>query len=129
MSTYNPPAFPRRPNRSNFLSETRYQLQLAYYRYEINTSLYVMSPGEKVAYNLMILSLLVMLATSVYFYFPATVRAGVQRLGYYFTGRIQQHKVGVDSMLVDMTVSIMESNGMRKAMELAANATGRSLPP
>jgi len=127
MSTYNPPAFPRRPKCSNFLTEARYQLQLAYYRYETNTPLYVMSPGEKFAYNFMVLSLLVMLVTSVYYYFPATVRAAVQRLGYYFTGSLQHHNAEFDNMLVDMIVSIMATDGLRKAMNFAANASSPSL--
>ncbi|KAI6886351.1 hypothetical protein KC318_g15513 [Hortaea werneckii] len=88
MATYNPASFPRRPapKDSNLFTETRYQLQLAYYRYEINSALYVMSPGEKLAYNMIVLSLLALLLTSVYYYFPNTLRLGVHRLGYYITG-------------------------------------------
>ncbi|RMY95781.1 hypothetical protein D0862_08675 [Hortaea werneckii] len=88
MATYNPASFPRRPapKDSNLFTETRYQLQLAYYRYEINSALYVMSPGEKFAYNMIVLSLLALLLTSVYYYFPDTLRLGVHRLGYYITG-------------------------------------------
>ncbi|KAI6868949.1 hypothetical protein KC338_g3721 [Hortaea werneckii] len=88
MATYNPASFPRRPapKDSNLFTETRYQLQLAYYRYEINSALYVMSPGEKLAYNMIVLSLLALLLTSVYYYFPNTLRVGVHRLGYYITG-------------------------------------------
>ncbi|KAI6797645.1 hypothetical protein KC332_g16633 [Hortaea werneckii] len=88
MATYRPASFPRRPapKDSNLFTETRYQLQLAYYRYEINSALYVMSPGEKLAYNMIVLSLLALLLTSVYYYFPNTLRLGVHRLGYYITG-------------------------------------------
>ncbi|RMX91023.1 hypothetical protein D0867_15136 [Hortaea werneckii] len=45
-----------------------------------------MSPGEKLAYNMIVLSLLALLLTSVYYYFPNTLRLGVHRLGYYITG-------------------------------------------
>ncbi|KAI7111231.1 hypothetical protein D0869_10482 [Hortaea werneckii] len=92
MATYNPASFPRRPapKDSNLFTETRYQLQLAYYRYEINSALYVMSPGEKFAYNMIVLSLLALLLTSVYYYFPNTLRLGVHRLGYYITGTSSQ---------------------------------------
>ncbi|KAI7462694.1 hypothetical protein KC351_g16207 [Hortaea werneckii] len=92
MATYNPASFPRRPapKDSNLFTETRYQLQLAYYRYEINSALYVMSPGEKLAYNMIVLSLLALLLTSVYYYFPNTLRLGVHRLGYYITGTSSQ---------------------------------------
>ncbi|KAI7545255.1 hypothetical protein KC331_g6327 [Hortaea werneckii] len=94
MATYSPASFPRRPapKDSNLFTETRYQLQLAYYRYEINSALYVMSPGEKFAYNMIVLSLLALLLTSVYYYFPNTLRLGVHRLGYYITGTSSSQK-------------------------------------
>lgn len=88
MSTYNPPVFPRRPSpkERNPIAEFRYQLQLAYYRYEINTGLYVMSPGEKLAYNLILLALLAFFLSSVWYYFPYTVKYSVGRLLFYMTG-------------------------------------------
>ncbi|KAF7197327.1 hypothetical protein HII31_01378 [Pseudocercospora fuligena] len=86
MATYSPPEFPRRPKNSNIFTEARYQLQLTYYRYEINTALYVMSPGEKTAFNIIFLSLIILLASGVYYYLPRATVFGLHRLAYYLTG-------------------------------------------
>lgn len=86
MATYNPPSFPRRPKNSNVFTEAKYQLHLTYYRYEINTALYVMSPGEKTAFNLVLLSLITFLAFGVYYYLPRATVFGLHRLAYYLTG-------------------------------------------
>lgn len=107
MATYNPPSFPRRPKHSNLFSETRYQLQLAYYRYEINTALYVMSPGEKLAYNMVVLSLLALLFSTVYYYLPKTTVMGLQRLAYYVTGSDRMHQINN----LDVAAGVMHSSG------------------
>ncbi|KAK4497065.1 hypothetical protein PRZ48_011514 [Zasmidium cellare] len=106
MATYNPPSFPRRPKHSNILSETKYLLQLNYYRYEINTGMYVMSPCEKLVYNMVFLSLLVLLFSAVYYYLPKTTIIGLQRLAYYFTG---SHKLHVNSVVVAQ--GVLHSSG------------------
>jgi hypothetical protein len=137
MATYNPPAFPRRPKTSNILTETRYQLQLAYYRYEINTALYVMSPGEKLAYNLILLSLLLMFVTSVYYYFPRTVQLGLQRLGYYITGSHMKVDVsmhmkdvsGVGRVLVDNPASLMDLSGVVGGSGNGSGSAGLAAAP
>ena len=94
MATYNPPAFPRRPKHSTLFSEARYQLQLTYYRYEINTALYVMSPGEKFAYNFIFFSILILLFSASYYYLPSAMYLSIERLGYYFTGTTKLDVVG-----------------------------------
>ena len=86
MATYNPPAFPRRLKQSTLFSELRHWTQLTYYRYEINTALYVMSPGEKLAYNIMSFSFAVLLLSAVYYYLPPALYISTHRLTYYFTG-------------------------------------------
>ena len=116
---------PRRPaaKNCNILTEARYQIQLAYYRYEINTALYVMSPGEKLAYNTIVLGLLGLLVISVFYYFPNTLRFGVQRLGYYITGtsgsKIHVEMPDARRVLVDRSMeavsSLRDAGGMANA--------------
>ncbi|EME78150.1 uncharacterized protein MYCFIDRAFT_212647 [Pseudocercospora fijiensis CIRAD86] len=86
MTTYNPPSFPHRPKHRNIFTEIKYQIHLAYYRYEINTALYVMSPGEKTAFNILFLSLIILLASGIYYYLPRATVFGLHRLAYYLTG-------------------------------------------
>lgn len=106
MATYHPPSFPRRPKHSNLFSETKYFLQLNYYRYEINTGMYVMSPGEKLVYNMVVFSLLALLFSAVYYYLPKTTIIGLQRLAYYFTG---SHKLHVNGVVVAQ--GVLQSSG------------------
>ena len=89
MATYQPCSFPHRPSSkdSNILTEARYQLHLAYYRYEVNTGQYVMSPGEKLTYNLVVLSLLGLLSFAIYYFLPQSAIAAMHRLVYYLTGK------------------------------------------
>lgn len=124
MATYNPPSFPRRPKHSNIFSETRYQLHLAYYRYEINTALYVMSPGEKLAYNFVLLSLLALLFSAVYYYLPRSTIVGLQNLAYYITGsyRMQAHQfnnldvaAGMMHSSSEAVASLTDKGGMANA--------------
>lgn len=88
MATYKPASFPRKPStkHSTIFSELQYQAQLLYYRYEINTGLYVMSPGEKFAYNLIFISFLVLLLSAIYYYLPPAVRVSMHRQSYYAPG-------------------------------------------
>ncbi|CAK4030736.1 hypothetical protein FE78DRAFT_32607 [Lecanosticta acicola] len=124
MATYNPPPFPRRPKNANLLTETRYQFQLAYYRYEINTALYVMSPGEKLAYNIVVMSLLALLFSAVYYYLPKTTITGLQRLAYYITGSHRMHRLDVAS------AGVMQSSGAEAMASLGGmmNATALFAP-
>jgi len=79
MSTYSPSPFPRRPKTPSTTGEIRYQAQLLYYRYEINTGLYVMSPGEKLAFNLVNLTLATLFLSFVYYYLlPVSLISGAQ---------------------------------------------------
>ena len=58
----------------------RYQAQLMYYRYEINTGLYVMSPGEKLAFNLVNLTIATLLLSVVNYFLPLSLVGYAQRL-------------------------------------------------
>jgi hypothetical protein len=57
-----------------------YQAQLMYYRYEINTGLYVMSPGEKLAFNLVNLTIATLLLSVVHYFLPVSLVGYAQRL-------------------------------------------------
>lgn len=114
MATYNPPSFPRRPSPkdSTLFSEIRYYIQLAYYRYEINTALYVMSPAEKLAYNLILFSMLALFVASVCCYFPYTVKHGFGRLGCHSTGTQRAAGPGMGGLsyvVLDRTVEAAQS--------------------
>jgi len=61
------------------VGEIRYQAQLMYYRYEINTGLYVMSPGEKLAFNLVVLAFAALLLSVVYHFMPLSLVGYAQR--------------------------------------------------
>jgi len=69
MATYAPLPFPRRPKTPSTAASIRYQAQLLHYRYEINTGLYVMSPGEKLAFNLVNLAFAALLFSAVFYFF------------------------------------------------------------
>lgn len=86
MGTYNPPAFPRRPKVSTPLSELRYEVQILYYRYEINTALYVMSAGEKIAFNLVLVLFLVLSFSTIYYCLPQALSASIRRIAHYYGG-------------------------------------------
>jgi hypothetical protein len=80
MSTYNPPSFPRRSKTPTPINELYYQAKLLHYRYEINTGLYVMSPSEKLAFNLIFLALAALLLSAVYYCLPLFVVRTLQRV-------------------------------------------------
>jgi hypothetical protein len=80
MSTYNPPQFPRRSKTSTPINDLHYQAKLLHYRYEINTGLYVMSPGEKLAFNLIFLALVTLLVSAVYYCLPLFVLRSLHRV-------------------------------------------------
>ena len=86
MATYNPPAFPRRPKHSTPLSETRYRLQLAYYQYQITFALYMMSPGEKLTCNSLVMICLLLCFAAVYYCVPTAVFMFIERMVYYLLG-------------------------------------------
>lgn len=115
MATYNPPSFPRRPKQSNLFTETKYLLQLSYYRYEVNTGMYVMSPGEKFVLNMIFFSIFALLFSAVYYYLPRTTIIGVRRLAYYFIGH---HKLHMNDVVVAR--GVFQSSG-----EAAASLTGQ----
>ena len=93
MATYKPPSFPRKPNskHSYIFSELQYQARLFWYRYEVNTALYVMSLGEKLTYNLILLSFTVLVLAAFYYYLPPALHLSIQWLSHYFTASNKLH--------------------------------------
>lgn len=106
MATYNPPSFPRRPKHSNLFTETKYLFQLSYYRYEVNTGMYVMSAAEKFVLNMIVFSLLALLLSALYYYLPRSTIIGLRRLTYYFTGH---HKLRMNGVVIAR--SVLQSSG------------------
>lgn len=80
MSTYNPPSFPRHSKTPSPINELHYQAKLLHYRYEINIGLYVMSSGEKMAFNLLFLALATLLLTTVYYCLPLFMIRSLHRI-------------------------------------------------
>ena len=83
MATYNPLPFPRRAKSPTLFNEFRYQAQLLHYRYEINTGQYVMSPGEKLAFNMFNLAVVMLFFSAIYYCMPAFVTHGVRGVASY----------------------------------------------
>lgn len=107
MPSFNPPELPIKssPKDRSTLKELQYQARLFHYRYEINTGLHVMSPGEKLTFNLIVLGLLWLLVMNIIYYLRATVRSSVERFCYYLTGRLRlTDQVTAIEMVVRKTI-------------------------
>lgn len=98
MSTYNPPSFPRRSKTSNFINEFHYQARLLHYRYEINTGLYVMSPGEKLAFNLIFLALATLVLSTFYYCLPLFVIRSLHSLADFVSSGVKGSVYRVEVM-------------------------------
>ncbi|KAM3422078.1 hypothetical protein BST61_g2454 [Cercospora zeina] len=96
MGTYTPATFPRRPENSNVFTDAYYHWQLAYYRYEVHTGLYVMTAAEKMAFNLVVFSLLALCFAAVYYCLPRAAIKSLQRLAYYTTGTYKMPSSTID---------------------------------
>ena len=109
MATYHPPPFPRRPKNSTLFSDLRYQSRLFHYRYKINTAQYVMSPGEKLAYNVIFWSFVVLFFSAVYYYLPSAVYLSIERLAYYCTGRRKIYLGGLSGGVGEVLMNSREA--------------------
>ncbi|KAK4612114.1 hypothetical protein CLAFUW4_13360 [Fulvia fulva] len=109
MATYQPCSFPRPPSKeeSSIFTKVKYQLHLAYYRYEVNTGQYVMSPGEKLTYNLVVFSLLGLFFFAVSYCLPRSAIAAIHRLVYDLTG----HRQALINILRAMDGVVQQSSG------------------
>ncbi|KAM0717039.1 hypothetical protein Q7P37_006891 [Cladosporium fusiforme] len=93
MSTYNPASFPRRSKLWSLAGEVRYQSHLMYYRYEINTGLYVMSPGEKLAFNILNLFIATLMFSAICYFAPAVLTAPIRHLAYQLGSHLSSRSV------------------------------------
>jgi hypothetical protein len=50
-----------------------------------------MSPGEKCAYNIILVSFLILLLSAVFYYLPSALSIAVYRLSFYLTGTSKLH--------------------------------------
>jgi hypothetical protein len=80
-----------------------------------------MSPGEKFAYNLIVLSFLILFLTAIYYYLPPAVHVSLHRLSYYFMGSNKLH--------VAAGAQVLRSSGNEAVRSLAdagkvVNASG-----
>lgn len=67
------PRRPHNPRRHSFVSSLIDHTKIAYYQYEVTFPLYVMSPGEKLAFNSFMLMFLSLLIFTVVTYLPPLV--------------------------------------------------------
>lgn len=54
-----------------------------------------MSPGERFAYKVIVLSIFVLFLSAVYYYLPSAIYMSIERLAYYSTGSSRLHVAGV----------------------------------
>ena len=54
-----------------------------------------MSPGEKLAYNLIVLSAIAFFLIAVVYYLPAALYMSMERLAYYLTGSRKMHVAAI----------------------------------
>ncbi|TVY65690.1 hypothetical protein LSUE1_G007751 [Lachnellula suecica] len=73
------PTQPQRRNKPSVVENIVYQLQLAYYRYEVTFSSYVLTPVEKVILNTIVLSFFSLLLAIVYSCLPPLVTRALVR--------------------------------------------------
>lgn len=129
MSTYSPPSFPRRSKTSNFINEFHYQAKLLHYRYEINTGLYVMSPGEKLAFNLIFLALVTLVLSTVYYCLPVFVIRNLHRVAGFIGGSFKSsvYRVEVRTAVLQGGVAAEHMSSLLPD-HVGTNATMMSVP-
>jgi hypothetical protein len=129
MSTYNPPQFPRRSKTSTPINELYYQAKLLRYRYEINTGLYVMSPGEKLAFNLLFLALTTLLLSAVYYCLPLFIIRSLHRVAGLIGSRVKGSAYRIEVRTAVLQGGIAEEHVASLLPEhLGTNATMMSVP-
>jgi Small subunit of serine palmitoyltransferase-like len=71
---------PHNPRRRSFVSILVEHNKIAYYQYEVTFPLYVMSPGEKLAFNSFMLMFLSLLIFTTVTYLPPLVLTASRKL-------------------------------------------------
>jgi len=91
--SYIDPSVSRR-GKPSLLSRTVTYIQLMYYRYEVTFSPYVMSHGEKIVMNTIVVTLLSLLLLGIVSYLPQLLTRASLRLFWLYTGADDQLLVG-----------------------------------
>jgi len=79
------------------------KIELAYYRYEVTFSPYVMTPGEKIVLNTIVVVLLSLLIIGIVTYLPKLLVRTAVKLVYFYAG-------ANDKLSVDSTEAILHEN-------------------
>ena len=79
------------------------KIELAYYRYEVTFSPYVMTPGEKIVLNTIVVVLLSLLIIGIVTYLPKLLVRTAIKLVYYYAG-------ANDKLSVSSTAPILHEN-------------------
>lgn len=93
------------PKVSNARHGILFHLRRAYYRYEVTFGLYVMSTAEKVIVNSIILLILGLLITAIFFYLPALVIRLITRTIWYIYGPIAEVSLSSNAFAQMTTVT------------------------
>jgi hypothetical protein len=79
-------ASPPMRRRQSFFSTLMGKIELAYYRYEVTFSPYVMTTGEKLVLNTIVVVLLSLLILGMVTYLPKLVTRAAIKLVYFYAG-------------------------------------------
>ena len=71
------PVQPKRREKASVLENMVYQVHLMYYRYEVTFSAYVLTPGEKIVLNSIVLFLFGLILTGIVSYLPPLLTRGL----------------------------------------------------
>lgn len=71
---------PKRRERPSVIEKIVYQVHLMYYRYEVTFSAYVLTPGEKIILNSIVLFLFGLLLTAIVSYLPPLFTRGLVKI-------------------------------------------------
>jgi hypothetical protein len=80
------PTQPTRREKASVLEKLVYQVHLMYYRYEVTFSAYVLTPGEKIVLNSIVLFLFGLVFTGIVSYIPPLITRGLVNILWLRTG-------------------------------------------
>jgi hypothetical protein len=84
------PTQPKRREKASVLENLVYQVHLMYYRYEVTFSAYVLTPGEKIVLNSIVLFLFGLIFTGIVSYLPPLLTRGLVSILWLRTGHKEQ---------------------------------------
>jgi hypothetical protein len=84
------PTQPKRREKASVLENLVYQVHLIYYRYEVTFSAYVLTPGEKIVLNSIVLFLFGLIFTGIVSYLPPLLTRGLVNILWLRAGHKEQ---------------------------------------